>query len=58
MHDLGVGHEELRSVLARLRICANSYSLDHLTRTLSEQFGEGRLSAQLTMAAERIHTTA
>ncbi len=35
-HDLGVGHEELRSVLARLRICANSYSLDHLTRTLSE----------------------
>ena len=35
-HHLGVGHEELRSALARLRISANSYSLDRLTRTLIE----------------------
>ena len=32
---LGVGHMELRSILARLRLCASSYSLDRLTRTLS-----------------------
>ena len=36
-HDLGVSHEELRRVLAHLRICASSYSLDRLTRTLSGQ---------------------
>ena len=36
-NHLGVGHEELRSVLARLRISANSFSLDNLTRTLSER---------------------
>ena len=35
-HHLGVGHEELRSVLARLRVSASSFSLDNLTRTLSE----------------------
>ena len=44
-HDLGVGHEELRSVLARLRICANSYSLDHLTRTLSEHLARAGFRA-------------
>jgi len=32
---LGVDEDELRSVLARLRICASSFSLDRLTRTLS-----------------------
>ena len=34
-HHLGVDQEELRRVLARLRLCVNSYSLDRLTRTLS-----------------------
>ena len=33
---LGVDSEELRTVLARLRFCANSYSLDQLSRTLSD----------------------
>ncbi len=32
---LDVDHEELRRVLARLRLCASSHSLDSLTRTLS-----------------------
>lgn len=32
---LGVSHEDLLSVLARLRICASSYNLDGLTRMLS-----------------------
>ena len=44
-HDLGVGHEELRRVLARLRICANSYSLDRLTRTLSDHMARVGLRA-------------
>ena len=44
-HDLGVGHEELRRVLARLRICANSYSLDGLTRTLSDHMARVGLRA-------------
>ena len=34
--DLGVGHEDLRRVLGRLRIRANADSLDRLTRTLNE----------------------
>ena len=44
-HNLGVGHEELRRVLARLRICANSYSLDRLTRTLSKYMARVGLRA-------------
>ncbi len=34
---LGVGSEELRNVLSRLRLCPSSYSLDSLTRMLSEK---------------------
>ena len=44
-HDLGVGHEELRSVLARLRIIANSHNLDRLTRILSEHMARVGFSA-------------
>ena len=44
-HALGVDHEELRRVLARLRICANSYSLDRLTRTLSDHMARVGLHA-------------
>ena len=43
--DLDVGDEELRRVLARLRICANSYSLDQLTRTLSDHMARVGLRA-------------
>ncbi len=43
--DLGVGDEELRRVLARLRICANSCSLDQLTRTLSDHMARVGLRA-------------
>ena len=44
-HLLGVGHEELRRVLARLRICANSHSLDRLTRTMSDHMARVGLRA-------------
>ena len=44
-HVLGVGHEELRRVLARLRICANSYSLDRLTRAMSDHMARVGLRA-------------
>ncbi len=42
---LGVNHEELRLILARLRFCANSYSLDRLTRTLSGNMAKVGLAA-------------
>ncbi|MXX93044.1 MAG: SAVED domain-containing protein [Chloroflexi bacterium] len=42
---LGVSHEQLRRVLSRLRICANAYSLDCLTRTLSENMARAGLRA-------------
>ena len=42
---LGVSHEELRRVLARLRLWASSYSLDGLTRVLSSNLARVGLHA-------------
>ena len=42
---LGVDREELRTVLARLRLCSSSYSLDRLTRVLSDNMARVGLSA-------------